>query len=232
MHLHNNPLSSGLVVRIINAIAAVFLCLSPALAQQPFTQTGWATYYGRKFHGKVTASGERFNMHDLTAAHRSLPFNTYVRITNLANKKTVVVRINDRGPVKSSRIIDLSRAAAEKLDMIEAGTVKVRIVEVDRDAYRRFQRTSKGSYYRLKTNRSQPSGYGVQIAAVTDLGLSLPYIADLSEEEHEHVLVKVSKSKRKTWYRLIIGGFATKARAHAFLRKWKAKGRDGFVLAL
>ena len=82
-------------------------------------EEGMASWYGKKFHGKKTASGERFNMYELTAAHRTLPFGTKVKVTNLENNKSVVVRINDRGPHVKGRIIDLSYAAAKKIDMIE-----------------------------------------------------------------------------------------------------------------
>ena len=91
------------------------------------TQTGKASYYGDRHHGNKTASGERFDQHALTAAHRSLPFGTRVRVTNLSNDKSVVVRINDRGPFVRGRIIDVSRAAAERLDMLRAGVVPVRL---------------------------------------------------------------------------------------------------------
>ena len=88
---------------------------------------GVASYYGSGFHGKKTASGERFDMYGLTAAHRTLPFNTLVKVTNLKNKKFVVVRINDRGPFKKGRIIDLSLEAAKKINLIETGTAKVKL---------------------------------------------------------------------------------------------------------
>ena len=91
------------------------------------TQTGKASYYGDRHHGNKTASGERFDQHALTAAHRSLPFGTRVRVINLSNDKHVVVRINDRGPFVRGRIIDVSRAAAERLDMLRAGVVPVRL---------------------------------------------------------------------------------------------------------
>ncbi|MVW74719.1 septal ring lytic transglycosylase RlpA family protein [Pseudomonas sp. R-22-3w-18] len=91
------------------------------------TQTGKASYYGDRHHGNKTASGERFDQHALTAAHRSLPFGTRVRVTNMSNDKSVVVRINDRGPFVRGRIIDVSRAAAERLDMLRAGVVPVRL---------------------------------------------------------------------------------------------------------
>lgn len=89
--------------------------------------TGVASYYADKFHGRKTANGEIFNMHDLTAAHKTLPFNTVVKVTNLKNNKSVKVRINDRGPFVKNRVIDLSLAAAKELDMLGTGTAEVRI---------------------------------------------------------------------------------------------------------
>jgi rare lipoprotein A len=88
---------------------------------------GTASYYGKAHHGKRTASGERFNQNALTAAHRTLPFGTRVRVTNLDNGRSVVVRINDRGPFGRGRIIDLSKAAAEQLNMLRTGTAPVRL---------------------------------------------------------------------------------------------------------
>jgi rare lipoprotein A len=88
---------------------------------------GIASFYGIDFNGKQTSSGEIFNMNDLTAAHRTLPFGTIVQVKNLKNGRKVVVRINDRGPVPEDRIIDLSQASAEKLDMIQDGVVEVEL---------------------------------------------------------------------------------------------------------
>lgn len=86
---------------------------------------GTASYYADEFDGRPTANGETYDMHELTAAHRTLPFNTRVRVTNLSNNKAVVVRINDRGPFVGDRIIDLSLRAAEELSMIGPGTARV-----------------------------------------------------------------------------------------------------------
>jgi len=88
-------------------------------------QFGVASWYGRRWHGRSTANMEVFNMHDMTAAHRFLPFNTYVRVTNLKNGRSVIVRINDRGPFLKGRVIDLSYRAAEALGMIKVGTAYV-----------------------------------------------------------------------------------------------------------
>jgi rare lipoprotein A len=88
---------------------------------------GLASYYGADFDGRKTASGEIFDQRKLSCAHRDLPFGTRLRVTNLDNKKTVVVRVNDRGPWVSGRIVDLSYAAADKIGMIQRGVVKVKI---------------------------------------------------------------------------------------------------------
>lgn len=99
-----------------------------ARAEVPaFAREGLASWYGPGFAGRLTANGEIFDPGQLTAAHRTLPFNTHLRVTNLSNGRSVVVRINDRGPFKGARIIDLSRAAAERIDMIGSGTAMVRL---------------------------------------------------------------------------------------------------------
>lgn len=90
-------------------------------------QDGMASWYGGQHHGGPTASGERFDKNAMTAAHRTLPMNTRVRVTSKRNGRSVVVRINDRGPYGRGRIIDLSEAAAKQLDMIDAGVVPVRV---------------------------------------------------------------------------------------------------------
>jgi rare lipoprotein A len=99
-------------------------------ARAAFVQEGWASYYGTAHHGRRTASGMRFDEHQLTAAHRSLPFGTMVRVTNLDNGRQVTVTINDRGPFKKKRVIDVSSRAARELGFLRAGTARVRI-EVD-----------------------------------------------------------------------------------------------------
>lgn len=90
-----------------------------------------ASYYADKFHGRTTANGEKFNMYDMTAAHKTLPFGTRVIVTNLENGRKVVVRINDRGPYIKGRTIDLSFAAARKLGMIQKGVVNVKIQKIN-----------------------------------------------------------------------------------------------------
>ncbi len=92
---------------------------------------GYASWYGEAFHGRRTANGEVFDMNGLTCAHRTLPFGTRLSVTNTVNGRTVTVRVNDRGPFVSGRIVDLSRGAASRLDMLGSGTVLVEMKVVD-----------------------------------------------------------------------------------------------------
>ncbi len=92
---------------------------------------GIASWYGRKFHGNTTSNGEVYNMYEMTGAHKTLPIPSYVRVENLENNKSIIVRINDRGPFAHGRIIDLSYAGAQKLGYSQAGTAKVRVTYID-----------------------------------------------------------------------------------------------------
>ena len=99
----------------------------PIYKEGGFSQTGRASWYGPGFHGKRTSNGETFDMHALTAAHRTLPMSSYARVTNLANGKSIVVRINDRGPFHSNRVMDLSKGAATQLGFLRQGSANVKI---------------------------------------------------------------------------------------------------------
>lgn len=107
---------------------------TPSTANPPSTThqlEGMASYYSDEFNGRRTSSGETYDMHDFTAAHRTLPFNTKIRVLNLENGRSVVVRVNDRGPFKDDRVLDLSLGAAKELGLIENGTARVRIEILD-----------------------------------------------------------------------------------------------------
>ena len=96
-----------------------------------YREVGMASWYGRDFHGRRTSSGQPYDMYRMTAAHKTLPLPTYVRVTNLGNGRSVVVRVNDRGPFIDGRIIDLSFVAAQKLDIMTSGTARVEVVALD-----------------------------------------------------------------------------------------------------
>lgn len=108
---------------------------TPQTSLRDFREEGLASWYGRRFHGKKTASGELYDMYAMTAAHPTLPIPSYARVTALNNGKSVVVRINDRGPFHSKRIIDLSYTAAHKLGYLKYGSTRVRVESLDPDSY-------------------------------------------------------------------------------------------------
>ncbi len=105
--------------------------ISAGASAAGFRQRGTASYYGEGFHGKLTASGETFDMYALTCAHLTLPFGTMLKVVNLDNDREVTVRVNDRGPYVGGRIVDLSYGAAERLGMLQAGTASVQLNVVE-----------------------------------------------------------------------------------------------------
>lgn len=118
---------------ILNRVSLLFVALFIALtssAEQRYVANGKASYYADKFHGRLTSNGEVFNQDSLTCAHRTLPFGTYLRVTNKSNGRSVIVRVNDRGPFVDGRIVDLSKAAAEQLGMLRKGIVRVDVAQV------------------------------------------------------------------------------------------------------
>ncbi len=160
-----------------------------------YEERGLASWYGIEEHGKKTASGETFNMFDYTAAHRSLPFNSLVEVTNLKNDKKVVVRINDRGPFVSGRIIDLSYISAKKIDMLQDGVVPVRIRLVG------FAEGLRGSVdWRLY-------GYYLQVGAFVEKDRAYRLLGVLAERVGEKGEVCAVSVGDKLFYRVLLGPF-------------------------
>lgn len=104
-------------------------------SSEGYREQGLASWYGKKFHGERTSNGEIYDMYGMTAAHKTLPIPTYVQVTNLNNGRQVIVRVNDRGPFHDGRIIDLSYAAAKKLDFVDQGTARVEVVAINPDVW-------------------------------------------------------------------------------------------------
>lgn len=100
---------------------------TPMTERKPYKEVGTASWYGTKFHGHLTSNGEVYDMYAMSAAHKTLPLPSYVKVTNLANNKSVIVRVNDRGPFHGDRIIDLSYSAAYKIGVYDSGTAKVKV---------------------------------------------------------------------------------------------------------
>ena len=114
---------SGVTNGYVESVESVGLS-STANVGESFT--GVSSYYADKFHGRKTANGEIFNMYKMTCAHKTLPFGTKLKVTNISNDLSVIVTVNDRGPYAHGRVLDLSKAAAEKIDLIKSGTAKVK----------------------------------------------------------------------------------------------------------
>jgi rare lipoprotein A len=120
---------------------------TPQTTRQPYSEEGLASWYGRRFNGKKTSSGEPYDMYAMTAAHPTLPIPSYARVTSLDTGKSVVVRINDRGPFHSKRIIDLSYTAAHKLGYLGHGSVRVRVESIDPDTYDKQGKAQQDGVY-------------------------------------------------------------------------------------
>ncbi len=209
-------------------IATAAAAAQPA-AQAAQQEVGMASYYAEEFHGKRTANGERFSMWAMTAAHQTLPFNTLVRVTNLSNSKTVVVRINDAGPFKDERIIDLSKAAAARLGMVKKGKTMVRLEVVGEAPSVAGDHVSRNDYYRIDVTRSALRGYGIQVGSFADLDKLLKRLNELERKNIGSLYVQIAAGGEKTLHRLVVGSFETRGQAEAHLRAMSRKGVTGFV---
>ena len=167
-----------------------------------------ASYYAEDFHGKRTSNGERFNMNDYTCAHKSLPFNTILKVTNLANGKTCEVRVNDRGPFVAAREIDLSKAAAIKLGMIGSGTTKVKLEIVKKgpntklsqqtaaSASKIMARLGGSSASKKKTVNLTPGTYwDIQLGAFSSKENAKEFARKVSRAGFRDIVLQTSKSK-------------------------------------
>ncbi len=176
-------------------------------------QSGIASWYGPNFHGKATANGESYNMNDLTAAHRTLPFNTIVKVENMDNGKSVVVRINDRGPYVGNRVIDLSRRAAREIDMENAGTANVQIYLVD-DGDRPV------TDLQVTNNES----YTVQLASFNSEREANTFSGRVNNSRVERVTFG-----NNTIYRVYYGNYSSITDARAAQQRLASQGLEGFV---
>lgn len=167
-----------------------------------YEEVGTASWYGTKFHGRTTSNGERYDVYGMTAAHKSLPIPTFAEVTNLDNGKKVIVRVNDRGPFVDNRLIDMSYAAAKKLDFHHKGTARVKVKAIDaRKGYR-----SKSEVINLTSNSNAPKY--IQLGA-----FSMPENAKVLAQKTEQALkpknvpIKiVAQNNQSNWlYKVVVG---------------------------
>ena len=177
-----------------------------------FEQTGTASWYGQKFHGHLTSNGEVYDMYAMSAAHKNLPLPTYLKVTNLANNKTVIVRVNDRGPFHQNRIVDLSYSAAYKLDMLKAGTAKVKITAITE-----FEEKPQTIADNLVVQMKQQEKHYIQVFATRKQDVAIKTAQKLAKQ----YLQKVNYPEQDGIYRIQIGPIVNQATRDKLLLRLK-----------
>jgi rare lipoprotein A len=201
------------------------------------TQTGKASYYADKFEGRMTASGEKYKHNKLTAAHKTLPFGTKVRVTNISNGNVVDVIVNDRGPYADGRIIDLSKSAAEKLGFVALGLTDVRVDVIDAGDGKSGMEVKtidrvvvdEKEFYDFEIDRLQPKGFGVQIGTYQELVNLMRLAENLKGSYKKKVVVQVKILNGVKYYSLILGQFPSRDKADKFRASVKNKYPDAFI---
>jgi rare lipoprotein A len=166
-----------------------------------FSQRGMASWYGRKFHGRKTANGEIYNMYAMTAAHKTLPFGTYITVHNIKNNRKIDVRINDRGPFARGRILDLSYTGAKKLGIVGPGTAKVEIVALGTIAQPKLPGSTGRSY--IPGNYYQGK-FAVQIGAFSELKNAQRLKQKLGKS-YKNAYITIYYDGRSALYRVRVG---------------------------
>jgi rare lipoprotein A len=220
--------------KLIYTFFLFILTLGVSFAQ---IQIGTASFYADKFEGKQTASGEKYQHKKLTAAHKSLPFGTILKVTNLGNGESVEVRVNDRGPFVEGRIIDLSRSAAEKLKFTNQGLAEVQIEVVDAgdgktNSNRPIQidqNIENESYFQIKVKRKQPSGYGVQVGSFKGFDNMLKLSENIEKSYRAKLYIEVKELNESKVYALIMGDYRKRRRADKLKSKIADRFPDAFV---
>jgi rare lipoprotein A len=193
---------------------------------------GLASYYAEPYHGRRTASGEVFDSYqELTAAHRTLPFNTVVKVTNQENGKDVEVRINDRGPFVDGRVIDLSLKAAREIDMVRSGVARVKLTVLKEGATAavRSPRTPETPLATV-ASLSSPASFTVQVGAFESREVAEALKKDL-EQRHLDVTIETFSTTR-TFYRVRVGRLADMAAAEQLVKTLRQEKFDPFVVRL
>jgi len=191
-----------------------------------YKERGIASWYGKKFHGRLTASREPYDMHAMTAAHKTLPLPTYVRVRNLRNNKSVIVRVNDRGPFVDNRIIDLSYSAALKLDMVRDGTsvVEVTAISFDSPTGDRPMRNTRSGAADASPTATQGNRIYVQVGAFGSRTNAHRSYSMLKTGGIDGALIHEDKSQGQVLYRVRIGPINGAAQYDALVERLAGLG--------
>ncbi len=192
----------------------------PVTPRLGWTEVGIASWYGHPYHGRTTSNGETYDMNRMTAAHKRLPFDTWVRVRNLANGKTTQVRINDRGPFVRKRIIDLSRAAATDIQMIGSGTARVQLTVI-RPPQRNRRTTPR------PTARREEGRFDVQTGVFASRRNAQAMASKVGRLGHRASIEEFSQGGAKRYRVLVAGG--DRQQANARRQTLKRQGVEGFV---
>ncbi|PKM31846.1 MAG: septal ring lytic transglycosylase RlpA family lipoprotein [Gammaproteobacteria bacterium HGW-Gammaproteobacteria-11] len=189
-----------------------------------YREEGEASWYGTKFHGQHTANGEVYDLYGMTAAHKTLPLPTYVQVTNLENGLQVVLRVNDRGPFYSDRIIDLSYAAAKKLGFAERGTARVRVEGIDPVAWQ--QQQNPGYLVTADAASSAPTpvsaGYYLQVGAFASEQSAAQLRSQLQARLNDPVFISPVQQNAQTLHRVRVGPLSSHAEAQRLIDSLRA----------
>lgn len=204
----------------------------PLPAADGYVETGHASWYGHPFHGRTTSNGETYNMHALTAAHKTLPFDTHVSVENPANGKSTVVRINDRGPFVKGRIIDLSYAAASKIGLVEPGVATVRVTALGPQVATQARPGARDSPV-IEVRDLRSGEFTVQVGAFLDRKNAMDLAKRLGVIfEHVQVTVHVDEQER-TLHRVRVSKSNSLDEAGKMEKKLGEMGfADAFVVRL
>ena len=192
-----------------------------------FVERGVASWYGTKFHGRKTSSGEIYNMHAMTAAHKALPLPTYVRVENLKNGRSLVVKVNDRGPFVDDRIIDLSFAAAEKLGVVGPGTAKVEISVVNPGTNSSPAQQPARPVVRavpLTDNTAADVPLFIQMGSFGSEVNALNLVRELENANEKAAKVSRLETSNGLFYRVRVGPLFDVDEANAVIRRLNQKG--------
>ena len=203
----------------------------PLLAQENYKKVGYASFYHDKFEGRKTSSGEKFRQEKMTCAHRTLPFGTKLRVTNLANNKEVIVTVNDRGPYSKGRIIDLSREAARKLDFIRSGHTRVAI-EVITDTVPVPVVDTIKTYTLFDSKEQGPHGFSIQVGSFSKKENMERITARMKRELDKEVYVYLKGEESNKTYRVTVGTFESRNEAFGYLVKILPRYPGAFIIKL